>query len=83
MKRLAGLLVVLVLAAPAAEAARVKLPKPIDSPVVRPKVQDDHKPGKRAGNHPARYQRSEYSNEWRQIMDVRRPKAFLPWLTQD
>ena len=83
MKRLAGLLVVLFLAAPAAEAARVKLPKPIDSPVVRPKVRDDHKPGKRAGDHPARYHRPDWGNEWNQTLSVRRPKPMLPWVVQE
>lgn len=29
-----------------------RLPKPIDSPIVRPKVKDGHKPGKRGGRHP-------------------------------
>jgi hypothetical protein len=81
MKRLAGLLVFTLLAAPAVEAARVKLPKPIDSPVVRPKVRDDHKPGKRAGDHPARYERIEWGAEWDRTLDVKRPKKFPSFLT--
>ena len=30
------------------------LPKPIDSPIVRPKMRDDHKAGKRNGKHQLR-----------------------------
>jgi hypothetical protein len=44
---LAVFAVVLALGAGSAEAARRKFPKPIDSPVVRPKVKEYHKPGTR------------------------------------
>ena len=81
MKRLAGVLVFTLLAAPAVEAARVKLPKPIDSPVVRPKVRNDHKPGKRAGSHPARYERIEWGAEWDRIFNMKRAKQFPAYLT--
>ena len=33
-------------------STRKKLPKAVDSPVVRPKMQEIHKNGKRAGHHP-------------------------------
>jgi hypothetical protein len=79
MKRLAGFLAFTLLAVPAVEA-RVKLPKPIDSPVVRPKVRDDHKPGKRAGSHPARYERGEWGAEWDRIFNMKRGKQFPPYL---
>jgi hypothetical protein len=62
MRILIGVTLSLVLAASGADAAifglfgkhkgRRCLPKAIDSPVVRPKVKDRHKEGKRGGNHP-------------------------------
>ena len=83
MKRFGGLLVVfLIFAAPAAEAAKVKLPKPIDSPIVRPKARNDHKPGKRNGDHPKRYSRPEWGAEWGSILSVKRPRPVLPWVMQ-
>ena len=36
-----------------------RLPKPIDFPIVRPKVQEGHKAGKRAGRHPKSFVRNE------------------------
>ena len=84
MKRFGGLLVVvLVLAAPAAEAAKVKLPKPIDAPIVRPKVRHDHTPGKRAGDHPKRFSRPEWGAEWGRIFDTKRPEVLAPWVAQE
>jgi hypothetical protein len=83
MTRLAGLLAVLVLAAPAAEAARrPKLPKPIDSPIVRPKLKTDHKAGKVAGNHPQRLMWSDYGNEWGRILNVRQAKPLPYWMVR-
>jgi hypothetical protein len=61
MRILIGVVLSLALAAPGAEAAifglfknrgRRCLPKAIDSPIVRPKVKDRHKEGKRGGDHP-------------------------------
>jgi hypothetical protein len=46
-------------------------PKPIDSPIVRPKLSDDHKQGKRIGRHPSAFYRSEYGNEWNKIFAPR------------
>jgi hypothetical protein len=83
MKRIAGFLALALLAVPAVEA-KVKLPKPIDSPIVRPKIREDHKPGKRTGNHPSRYERVEWGNEWDRIYNMKRGKQFQPWVvTQD
>ena len=36
-----------------------RLPKPIDFPIVRHKVQESHKGGKRGGRHPKDYVRYE------------------------
>ena len=47
------------------------LPKPIDSPIVRPKLRDDHKAGKRAGRHPSAYAHAQYGNEWKKIFATR------------
>ena len=47
------------------------LPKPIDSPIVRPKMRDDHKAGRRNGKHPEAFHRSEYGNEWKKILSTR------------
>ena len=47
-------------------------PKPIDSPILRPKLRDDHKQGmKRVGRHPEATYRSEYGNEWKKIFATR------------
>jgi hypothetical protein len=47
------------------------LPKPIDSPIVRPKMRDDHKANRRVGRHPAAYARSDYGAEWKKFMTAR------------
>jgi hypothetical protein len=62
MRILTGVVLSLVLASPGAEAAifglfgkhkgRHCLPRAIDWPIVRPKVKDRHKEGKRGGVHP-------------------------------
>ena len=62
MRFLIGVTLSLLLAAPGADAAifglfgghkgRHCLPKAIDRPVIRPKVTDRHKEGKRGGTHP-------------------------------
>lgn len=62
MRILIGVVLSLVLASPGAEAAifglfgkhkgRHCLPRAIDSPILRPKVKDRHKEGKRGGVHP-------------------------------
>jgi hypothetical protein len=89
MKLLAAGIALLLLSSSGAEAglfgsgkSKPKLPKPIDSPIVRPKVQDAHKAGKRAGNHPEKYQRSDYGAEWGNILDTRRHHDIPPYLKQ-
>ena len=62
MRILIGVTLSLLLASSGADAAvfglfgghkgRKCLPKAIDSPMVRPKVKDRHKEGKRGGDHP-------------------------------
>jgi hypothetical protein len=58
------------------------LPKPIDHPIVRPKVKEEHKLGKRAGQHPSQYSRSTYGAEWGKILDVKRPHPIPEYLRQ-
>ena len=48
-----------------------EFPKPIDSPIVRPKFRDDHKAGKRTGRHPSALAQSEYGSEWKKIFASR------------
>jgi hypothetical protein len=55
MKVVAAVLVTLLLGASAAHAGWVpskKLPKPIDSPMVRPKLKESHKPLQKLKMHP-------------------------------
>ena len=47
------------------------LPKPIDSPIVRPKMRDDHKAGKRTGRHPSNLAHAQYGAEWKKIFATR------------
>ena len=43
-------------------------PKPIDSPILRPKLRDDHKQGmKRLGRHPSSLAHAEYGSESKKI----------------
>jgi hypothetical protein len=58
------------------------LPKPIDSPIVRPKAREDHKAGKRNGQHPSAFNRSEYGAEWNKIFSTRRPHPIPEYLYQ-
>jgi hypothetical protein len=58
------------------------LPKPIDSPIVRPKAREDHKAGKRNGQHPSAFNRSEYGAEWDKIFNTRRPHPIPEYLYQ-
>jgi hypothetical protein len=50
---------------------KTDFPKPIDSPIVRPKFRDDHKAGKRSGRHPSAYAHAQYGNEWNKIFAAR------------
>jgi hypothetical protein len=59
-----------------------KLPKPIDHPIVRPKVREDHKVGKKAGRHPSEMQRSEYGAEWGRILKIKPAHGIPGYLYQ-
>jgi hypothetical protein len=79
MKLLALGIALLLLGSTVSEA-KPKLPKPIDSPVVRPKVREDHKVGKRAGKHPERFTRSTYGNEWNKIFNLKHRHGLPEYL---
>lgn len=70
VQRLTAIALVLSLAAPGAVLAwpggEKKLPQAIDSPVVRPRVRDDHKVGLRGGRHPSRLGNAQWgrNNKW-------------------
>jgi hypothetical protein len=86
MKLLAAGIAFCLLSSAGAEAGlfggRSKLPKPIDSPVVRPKTRDDHKQGKRVGRHPQQYLRPEWGAIWKQTLDVKRYHKVPDYLKQ-
>lgn len=79
MKLVAAGIALLLLGSASADAGifgifqgKSEFPKPIDSPIVRPKLRDDHKQGmKRVGRHPESTYRSEYGNEWKKIFATR------------
>ena len=79
MKLVAAGIVLLLLGSSSVDAGvfgifkrKTDFPKPIDSPIVRPKLRDDHKQGmKRTGRHPDLYARSEYGKEWSKIFSAR------------
>jgi len=48
-----------------------KLPKPVDCPVVRPKVLESHKAGN-SQRHPEKYLRPDHGNEWKSIFREQR-----------
>jgi hypothetical protein len=81
MKLLAAAIALSLLGSVAAEA-RPKLPKPIDSPVVRPKVRDDHKAGKRIGKHPERFYRPEWGAAWGQTLNMKRKHEIPEYLKE-
>lgn len=60
-------------------AGKKDLPKPIDSPVVRMKTPEHHKPGKRA-RHRTKYDRPEWGAMWKQTLSVRAPRTVHPWI---
>jgi hypothetical protein len=78
MKLLAAGIVLVLAASTGADAFPIfhkarttdKLPKPIDTPIVRPKIREDHKVMKRAGRHPSQFQHAEYGNEWDKILKI-------------
>jgi hypothetical protein len=81
MKLAAAGIVLLLLGSVAAEA-KDKLPKPIDHPIVRPKVREDHKVGKRAGRHPSEYTHPTYGANWNQILYTRTHHELPAYLYQ-
>ena len=80
MKLLTGCLVLVVLAASTGadawpwsrRASKAHLPKPIDSPIVRPKQKAEKAT---RSQHPARYQRQEWGQEWDKTLNLKRPHA--------
>ena len=87
MKLLAAGIAFLLLSSAGAEAGlfgsnKPRLPKPIDSPIVRPKQRDDHKAGKRVGRHPDRFLRPEYGAAWGQTLDLKRHHDVPEYLKQ-
>lgn len=86
MKLLAAGIALFLLSSAGAEAGlfsgRKKLPKPIDHPVVRPKVRDDHKAGKRVGRHPAQFARHDWGANWDQTLSLKRRHDVPEFLKQ-
>ena len=90
MKLLAAGVVLLLAASTAADAfpffhrarSTDKLPKPIDSPIVRPKTREDHKVGKRTGRHPRQFQRPEWGAQWHETLSLKRPHPIPDYLKQ-
>jgi cell division protein FtsN len=90
MKLLVAGVVLAIAASTAAEAFPLfhrprstdKLPKPIDSPIVRPKAREDHKVGKRAGRHPSKVQRQEWGTEWQRTLSLKRAHPVPDYLSR-
>ncbi len=79
MKLVAAGIALLLLGSASADAGifgifsrKTDFPKPIDSPIVRPKWRGDHKEGmKRTGRHPAALGHAEYGAETKKILTTR------------
>ena len=78
MKLLTGCLVLALLGAttgadawPWSRNRKPRLPKPIDSPVVRPKAQAEK--AKRV-QHPSKYDSPFWGQDWDRTLEVKRPK---------
>jgi hypothetical protein len=90
MKLVAVGVVLLLAASPAVEAFPLfhrarstdKLPKPIDHPIVRPKVREYHKVGKRVGRHPSELLRNTWGAEWKETLTLKRPHPVPAYLKQ-
>jgi hypothetical protein len=87
MKIAAALVAVLLLGSAGAQAGifssnKDKLPKPIDHPIVRPKMREDHKVGKKGGRHPSEMLRPEYGAEWSRTLNIMRPHPIPSYLYQ-
>ena len=79
MKLLTGCLVLALLGAttgadawPWSRSRNPRLPKPIDSPIVRPKSRSAEKATRQ--KHPSRYLRPEWGQEWDRTLKTRDPK---------
>lgn len=78
MKLLTGCLVLAVLAASTGADAwpwsrrtgGPRLPKAVDSPIVRPKLKAERATRQK---HPSKYERQEWGQEWDKTLNVRRP----------
>ncbi len=86
MKFAAVGIALLLLGSAAAEAGifskQERLPKPIDHPIIRPKMRDDHKAGKRLGRHPSELLRPEWGGNWAQLLTIKRPHPIPGYLKQ-
>lgn len=78
MKLLTGCLVLALLGAttgadawPWSRNRNPRLPKAIDSPVVRPKSNAEKATRQ---THPSKYARQEWGQEWKRTLDTKRPK---------
>jgi hypothetical protein len=90
MKLLTGCLVLALLGAttgadawpswPWSRNRKPRLPKPIDFPIVRPRAQAEK--AKRQ-QHPSKYERPEWGQEWDRTLDIKRPKEGNHSLYQD
>ena len=78
MKLLTGLLVLAIFGAttgadawPWSRNRKPRLPKPIDSPIVRPNSKSVEKATRQ--RHPSRYMRQEWGQEWDRTLNIKRP----------
>jgi hypothetical protein len=51
---------------------RAKRPRAVDSPRVRPKVEEAHKIGYSSKAHPAKVQRIEWGSDWKRLKKPQR-----------
>lgn len=79
MKLLTGCLVLALLGAttgadawPWSRNRKPRLPKAIDSPVVRPKAKNTQKETRQ--HHPSKYLRQEWGQEWDKTLSIKQPK---------
>ena len=86
MKLMAAGFALLLLGSAGAEAGlfggKDKLPKAIDHPMVRPKLREDHKVGKRAGRHPASLMRPTYGADWGKSLNMKRHHPIPEYLKE-
>jgi hypothetical protein len=78
-----SVLVLLGAAGTEAWAGTRKLPKPLDSPIVRAKVQEHHKPGKRNGRHSAANDHPNWGREKAVYTSKQQPTPIKDYLYQE